>query len=555
MARDKTTSIESEDSALETSARERLGVESWDRPLIFRETAEAATDVRLPYWSLLVLSAAIATLGLALDNAAVVIGAMLIAPLLAPTMGLALALAMGDVRLAGQTGVAVAVSTAVVVVTAMALTLVLPYHSFTPEITARTRPTTLDLAIAVFSGLAGAVVSVTRRKGLSAAIPGVAVAVALLPPLAVAGFSAGAGFRWTFVKGSMLLYGANLAGIVFSGTLIFLLIGMHRPEVVEEARKWHSNAVPTRMASWSARMRWIPTLGPARSPATRIGLVLVIIAALGMPLTITLTEIVRERRVQRAVASASEIFEVDGRSSILNLDVVVGEAASQARIRVATTEWYGDESRENFQRAASSRAGEPIQLTLEQIPTSVGDLDQLYSILPERRREDDPSPPDLYSIVAPARERVDNALAGLSLPDSIRIVGAEMLLGNDARRRLTVGYAAARPMSPDVNQILARQIRMALSAPNLEVEWDPVLTDTLSLTGTRADSSRVTELASLMTRYENLRLAVVSDTNSTTASADSTVRQLTQLGVDRARVERNHMEGSALRVHLHASHE
>ncbi len=551
MAREDPTSTETEDSALEESARDRLGVGHWDRPVIFRETAEAATDIRFPYWSMLVLSGAIATLGLALDNAAVVIGAMLIAPLLAPTMGLALALAMGDVRLAAQTGIAVIASTALVVLTAMVLTFILPFQTFTPEITARTRPTTLDLGIAVFSGLAGAVVSVTRRKGLSAALPGVAVAVALLPPLAVAGFSVSAGFRWSFIKGSMLLYGANLAGIVFSGTLLFLLIGMHRPKVMETAREWHAKTTPTRMASWSARTRWIPTLGPIRSPVVRITLVLAFVAVLGIPLTITMTEIARETRVQRAVNQASEIFEVRGRSSILNLEVVVADEGSQARVRVATTEWYGDEARETFESVASSRAGESVRLTLEQIPTSAGDLDQLAAVLPDRRQADDaPTRADLHSVVAPARERIQHAIASLSLPDNVRIVGSEMLLGNDARRRLTIGYAARRPMSEDVDQILTRQIRMALAAPNLDVEWEPVLADTLSLTGTEADSTRLTDVATLMVRYEDLRAALVADTSSMAVPVDSTIGRLARLGVDRRRIERHPDTESTLRVVL-----
>ena len=113
-----------------------------------------------PYWMVLLLSGAIATLGLALNSAAVVIGAMLIAPLLSPIIGLAMALAVGDGRLAVQMLIVITLSTAGVVAVAALLTVLLPFHTITPEILSRTRPTTLDLAIAVFSGLAGAVVTV-----------------------------------------------------------------------------------------------------------------------------------------------------------------------------------------------------------------------------------------------------------------------------------------------------------------------------------------------------------------------------------------------------------
>ena len=177
--------------SIEEMAGERLGVERWDRPLIFRDTADAAVDNDLPYWLVLVLSGAIATLGLALDSAAIVIGAMLVAPLLGPIMGLSLAMAVGDSRLALQSFAVVGASLVAVIATAAGLTALLPFHTLTLQISSRIHPTTLDLGVAACSGLVGAVVTVARGRRLSAAIPGVAVAVALIPPLAVAGFGIG----------------------------------------------------------------------------------------------------------------------------------------------------------------------------------------------------------------------------------------------------------------------------------------------------------------------------------------------------------------------------
>jgi uncharacterized hydrophobic protein (TIGR00271 family) len=195
-------------TAVEEAASEKLGVRRYDCPLIYKEAAEAGTDSDLPYWLILGLSGAIATLGLAIDSAAVVIGAMLVAPLLAPVMGLAIALVVGDAKLALQTGAVIVASTLLVIAIAALFTVALPFHTITLEISARVRPTTLDLAIAVCSGLVGAVVTVAREHRLSAAIPGVVVAVALIPPLAVAGFGIGAG-EWHLIYGSMLLYGAQ----------------------------------------------------------------------------------------------------------------------------------------------------------------------------------------------------------------------------------------------------------------------------------------------------------------------------------------------------------
>ena len=86
-----------------------------DREKIFNDSASAATEAGVPYWLLLLLAGAIAALGLALNSAAVVIGAMLIAPLLSPVIGLALSLAMGDGRLAVETLIIVLTSTLAVI--------------------------------------------------------------------------------------------------------------------------------------------------------------------------------------------------------------------------------------------------------------------------------------------------------------------------------------------------------------------------------------------------------------------------------------------------------
>ena len=256
------------------------------------------------------LSGAIATLGLGLDQTAVVIGAMLVAPLLGPLLGLSLALAVGDGRLAVQTGLTIVTGAAGVIALAAVLTFVLPFQDMTSEIAARTRPTTLDLGIAVFSGLAGAVVTVSREKRLSASIPGVAIAVALIPPLGVAGFAIGTQ-RWDLLQGPLLLFGANLGGIVLSGMGAFLLVGMHRNDVLEAARQWHRDTDLPGLAGRIDRSASLANLRVFESTWARVGLVLVFIAAVSIPLTTSLRQVVRETRVERAVGAA--VGAVEGR--------------------------------------------------------------------------------------------------------------------------------------------------------------------------------------------------------------------------------------------------
>jgi uncharacterized hydrophobic protein (TIGR00271 family) len=460
---------------VEEAASEQLGVEDWDRPAIFQESANTATDNRLPYWAVLTLSGAIATLGLALDSAAVVIGAMLVAPLLAPVVGLALSLAIGDGRLAVQTGAIVLGSTLVVILVGAALTYALPFHTITLEISARTRPTTLDLVIAVFSGLVGAVVTVARRSRLSAAIPGVAIAVALIPPLAVAGFGIGVG-RGELIRGSLLLYGANLAGIVLSGMAVFLLVGMHRPEVLDTAGTWHREAQTHGIAAWADRIRWVRSLGVFRSVWARVGLVFSFAMLLGFPLSETLAQITRETRVERAVREAErEVFDEPGRASVLGRQVVIGGGRTQVYLRVATTEWFGDEERDEFERLATARAGEPVRLSLEQLPARGDDVTQLVDLLPGHapRPVRPPPPPTatrLPDLLATVRERLDQVVEVLAVPAGVDVIETELTVHRAGREVARITYSASEPMVPQAEEMLRVQLRRAMDIPELEVE-------------------------------------------------------------------------------------
>lgn len=438
-----------------------------DRAKIFDDVASAATETGFQYWLVLALSGGIATLGLAQDSAAVVIGAMLIAPLLAPVVGLGLGLAVGDARLAIQAGLAVAVSTAVVVITGAVLTLTLPFHTLTPEITARTRPTTLDLAIAVFSGLAGAIVSVSGRTRLSAAVPGVAVAVALVPPLAVAGFGVGAGGNWQIIRGSMLLFGANLAGIVLSGMGVFLVAGMHRRTVCEIAKRWHGEHDPGGLAGAVARNRVLASFGIMQSTWARVGMVVGFAILVAIPLAETLKEIAREARVHRATGIAERRFDIPDRSFIVRRDVALGDGRTQVVLNVATTKWFGDKAKREYEVDASARAGEPVTLVLEQTPTSTGDASQLLSLFPFAESNSARSPPaasaELQELLASLKLRLDAMKEEVALPAGVSIDGYELAIADAGDRTvLRLTYAAPDSMPREAAEMLRRQVARAL---------------------------------------------------------------------------------------------
>lgn len=534
---------------VEDKASEELGIRRWDRIAIFRETADAATDSDLPYWLVLLISGGIATLGLALDSSAVVIGAMLIAPLLSPVVGLALALAVGDGRLALQTAAAVLASTLGVVVTAALLTLALPFQELTPEISARTRPTTLDLVIAVLSGLAGVVVTAARGHRLSAAIPGVAISVALIPPLGVTGFGIGIGWNAELIRGSLLLYGANLAGIVLSGMLVFMLVGMHGPEVLEAARQWHREEQPTGLIARLDRLPWVRSLGVIRSGVARVGLVLAFVVALAIPLRDTLQEITREVRVRSAVqATVDDLFQVPGRSSVLGQQLVPTDEGTQVFLRVATTRWFGDDTRTDFMRRASARAGEPVRLVLEQLPASSGDIEQLADLIPSRSPNPSvppppPAPARVPSLLASLRERLFQAADALALPDGVEVAGLDLSLNGDARSRLRVAYLAPEPLPPAAEQILSRQLARAVGDPTMAIEL-------VHLGSPLRSASELAATVDALLRFHTLRVEVVADSAGAT-DADSAVARLVREGIERGRIDARRSEaGSGLRLRL-----
>jgi uncharacterized hydrophobic protein (TIGR00271 family) len=522
--------------AVEASALRKLGVNGWDRPAIYRESAEAATDNRLLYWAVLLLSGAIATLGLALNSAAVVIGAMLVAPLLAPVLGLALALAVGDGRLAVQTAAIVLVSTIGVILVAAALTALLPFHTVTLEISARTRPTTLDLAIAAFSGLVGAVVTVSRRSRLSAAIPGVAIAVALIPPLAVAGFGVGVG-RGDLLRGSLLLYAANLAGIVLSGMSVFLVIGMHRPEVLRAARAWHDEARLHGIAAWTYRIAWLRSLGVFQSPWARVGLVLAFVIALGLPLSETLTQIARETRVERAIVESERaVFDLPGRASILGRQVVFRADHIQVYLRVATTEWFGSAAREEFERAASAGAREPVRLTLEQLPARGEDIDQLRNLFPGQEAGSAPAAPvTLDELLVSARARLAQAVDGVVLPDDVGLLQTEVAVTDAGRIGISATYASPEPLGPHAVAMLRGQLERRLGLPDFALRLDHISLLPRPL-DPGANDPDLADVIELLGTHERLHVEIMAAGGANAQGVRATIGRLASAGIDSTRI-------------------
>jgi uncharacterized hydrophobic protein (TIGR00271 family) len=166
---------------------------------------------------LLMCSIVVASLGLDLNSPAVIIGAMLISPLMSPILGIGLGIGINDRETLVTSLQHWFISIAIALLTSFLYFVLTPFGNITDEISARTQPNLLDGLVAIFGGLAG-VISITRMDK-SNAIPGVAIATALMPPLCVAGFGLAKG-EWGFFLNAFYLFFLNSSFIAITTYII-----------------------------------------------------------------------------------------------------------------------------------------------------------------------------------------------------------------------------------------------------------------------------------------------------------------------------------------------
>ncbi len=178
------------------------------------------------FFLMMVLSVAMAAFGLILDSAAVVIGAMLIAPVLSPILSLAMGIVMFNENLIRRAVFTLSKSLLFAVGSAFVIGLFFASKSGieVPEVLARTTPSLLDAAVAIVAGFAASFALVKPK--LSEAIPGIAISVSLVPPLAATGLGL-ATLNLAVAKGAFLLFLINILGIIFASVFVFSSMNLY----------------------------------------------------------------------------------------------------------------------------------------------------------------------------------------------------------------------------------------------------------------------------------------------------------------------------------------
>lgn len=202
-------------------------VSGLERQRIINTVFHEGDRSRLFAWrfgTLMALSVCLAALGLIADSPAVIIGAMVVAPLMGPVLGVAASVVMGWPRRGVRQALIVLAGATGAIALAAIIAALLPGELDGPprELLARTEPNTLDLAVAMAAGSVGAYTLVRREA--AEAMAGAAIAVALVPPLATVGIALESA-RYDMAFGALLLVLVNVVGVILSGALTFLFGG------------------------------------------------------------------------------------------------------------------------------------------------------------------------------------------------------------------------------------------------------------------------------------------------------------------------------------------
>lgn len=443
---------------------EKLGVPPRDREAIIADMLGRQFEDRVSYWLRLSLSLGIATFGLALDSTGVVIGAMLISPLMDPIVGLGMGLAVGSPYLTLRSSVRLGTSLFVVVAAAALLTLMLPFHTITREIAARTSPTLVDLSIAGLCALAAGFTTVRRSSDTVSAAAGTAIGIALVPPLCVVGYGLGIA-SGRVAGGATLLFTANLSAIVFFSVFLFVLLGF---DAVEINRLESSHVqTTTRVAKIAARLRRV--FGAKYGPLLRFLMPVALVAAVFVPLRSALGEVAWKVQVQGEVdrvisevcppeSSVRTAVTVDSHRVAVRL-IIVGSAAHASRVEQSL--------RERIAAAAGvvptvQVVAVPDHLALESVaPVEVAEPDRTPIIVaPVPEPPPPPAPPDVDAVVTD----IDTALSARWPETGGRLLGWSLRPASTGDPILEVRHTGAA-LGPVAEALLGSTLADAIGRP------------------------------------------------------------------------------------------
>jgi uncharacterized hydrophobic protein (TIGR00271 family) len=376
------------------------------------------------YAFMTMMSAGIAVLGLLLSSPAVVIGAMLISPLMNPILGLGFSLALFDFAELRRSLTALAIGSVIAVAFTALIVLCSPLKAPTAEILARTRPNLFDLLVALFASLAGTF-AIIRGRGET--IVGVAIATALMPPLAVVGYGLATG-NMAVLGGALALFATNFLTIALSATVMARFYGFGH--------------------YLSGTQSWAQTI-----------VLMLVFVVMGVPLAVSLGRIARETVTATQVRSfLNGAFGANARVTQLDIDFDRTPIAVRSVVIAPRTNAKDSSA---LQAQLAKRLARPVKLQLDQVLL-------------------DPSAGALETQRAELRQATDTAAAEDA--EAARIVGLVALAAGVPAEQVTLdrdhhrATATAAPLpgaNPDTFRVLEQ--RAALAAAGWQITIVPPL--------------------------------------------------------------------------------
>jgi uncharacterized hydrophobic protein (TIGR00271 family) len=453
--------------ALRTRIDRAFQIDDASRVAVYAQIYEAANLTSFIYWLQILLSAGIATLGLIESSPAGIIGAMLISPLMGPIMSLGLSLAAGDLILGVKSVLNLSLSLSISVAFAAGLVWLMPFHAATPEILARIHPNLLDLGIAIFSGLAGSAVlcPVGKASGLTA-LPGVAIAVALMPPLCVVGFGMGSSFDRQIMLGAALLFVTNLVAIVSSAFVVFLLFRMEAPadrSLPVSALRGKPGTVD-RFIQTSSILRTLSGFGSLRLRLRGIMLAL-ILGALFVPLRSAFLQVKKEAIARTTVQAAIKRLV----SSVPVVAQQVTYSPDGIDISIVSTSPIDPNKLEQARSSIEKRTGEQVTFALQEV-ASRSDVTDLLNRMSAPKPVVVPKPLTLAQVQTDILARTKTVLANV-WPATTPLLGYQMVFSADGPT-LQIRYQSKLPLDQFASSLLQQSLQSALQLPTLNVDLE-----------------------------------------------------------------------------------
>ncbi|MEC4818169.1 MAG: DUF389 domain-containing protein, partial [Scytonema sp. PMC 1069.18] len=519
-----------------------LGISQARKEEIYQDLLISVTLQDVSYWLQVIFAAGIATLGLVLNSPAVIIGAMLISPLMGTILATGLALAAGDLILAVRAILNLALSCVVAIIFAVILVGILPFKELTSEIAARTNPNVLDLVIALFSGALGSVATCKKPKGVVTSIPGVAIAVALMPPLCVVGYGIGIATSLSFTdglqiaRGGGLLFLTNLIAITLMAMIVFLLLHIDTPSVRKQVREWHQKDPESYwFQSFIERSPISNRLEVIGSLPSRFILILFPVLVLLIPLNESFMqlreEISQKQQNNKITKVGTELWQekfatfADGqrRSDISNISAQEQNGKLLIQMRVFTSKLYTNAEKNEFVRLIAEKLNtksDAVQLQLIEIPTASKDLiAQLATVEKKDIEVEKKRPLTIAEYQAAFLQSTETALQNFQLPLPAQLLRYEVIITNTTEPlSLNMVYLSTREMSSDAKSLLIEDIRSRLIFPSANVRFQRVPIDqgTMTFAPDRAELSSantqlLAQIGRLLQLQPNLQLEIIAD--------------------------------------------